>query len=88
MAFAGKAGQPMSNHFKQTGGTLPAVYNAANEVAVDAFRAGKIPFPGIWQCVASVMQDHEVQASSSLESVVTADQWARHAAKKFCEALQ
>ena len=70
-----------------TGGTLPAVYNAANEVAVDAFRAGKIPFPGIWQCVASVMQNHEVQASSSLEAVVTADQWARHAASKFCEAM-
>jgi 1-deoxy-D-xylulose-5-phosphate reductoisomerase len=66
-----------------TGGTLPAVYNAANEVAVDAFRVGKIPFPGIWQCVAKVMNAHVVQASSSLEAVLAADQWARVEAGKF-----
>jgi 1-deoxy-D-xylulose-5-phosphate reductoisomerase len=62
------------------GGTLPAVYNAANEVAVDAFRAGKIPFPGIWQCVAAVMDAHLVHPSASLESVVAADLWARETA--------
>ncbi len=62
------------------GGTLPAVYNAANEVAVEAFRAGKIPFPGIWECVAAVMDAHPVQPSASLESVVAADLWAREAA--------
>ena len=63
------------------GGTLPAVYNAANEVAVDAFRAGKIPFPGIWQCVAAVMENHQVKASDTLENVITADQEAREAAR-------
>ena len=62
------------------GGTLPAVYNAANEVAVDAFRAGKIPFPGIWECVAAVMDTHPVKPSGSLESVVAADLWARETA--------
>ncbi len=62
------------------GGTLPAVFNAANEVAVDAFRAGRIPFPGIWQCVAAVMDAHQVQPSSTLESVVAADRWARETA--------
>jgi 1-deoxy-D-xylulose-5-phosphate reductoisomerase len=65
------------------GGSLPAVYNAANEVAVEAFRAGKIPFPGIWHCVAAVMNAHAVQPSSRLESVVAADQWAREAATSF-----
>jgi 1-deoxy-D-xylulose-5-phosphate reductoisomerase len=59
------------------GGTLPAVFNAANEVAVDAFRLGKLPFPGIWQCVEAVMDAHRVQPSCSLESVVAADHWAR-----------
>lgn len=67
-----------------TGGTLPAVFNAANEIAVDAFRAGKIPFPGIWQCVAAVMDAHQVQPSSTLEAVVSADQWARDKAASFC----
>jgi 1-deoxy-D-xylulose-5-phosphate reductoisomerase len=67
-----------------TGGTLPAVFNAANEVAVDAFRNGKLPFPGIWQCVAAVMDAHEVKASSTLEAVVAADHWARRHAAEFC----
>ena len=62
------------------GGTLPAVFNAANEVAVDAFRAEKIPFPGIWECVATVMDAHELSPSHSLETVVAADRWARESA--------
>jgi len=67
-----------------TGGTLPAVFNAANEIAVAAFRAGQIPFPGIWQCVATVMDAHQIQPSSTLEAVVAADLWARQAAAEFC----
>jgi 1-deoxy-D-xylulose-5-phosphate reductoisomerase len=67
-----------------TGGTLPAVFNAANEVAVDAFRAGRIPFPGIWHCVSAVMDAHQVQPSSTLEAVVSADQWARAKAAEYC----
>ncbi|MDP3849750.1 MAG: 1-deoxy-D-xylulose-5-phosphate reductoisomerase [Luteolibacter sp.] len=67
-----------------TGGTLPAVFNAANEVAVEAFRAGAISFPGIWQCVAAVMDAHAVQASSTLPAVVAADHWARQSATAFC----
>jgi 1-deoxy-D-xylulose-5-phosphate reductoisomerase len=66
------------------GGTLPAVFNAANEVAVDAFRAGKIAFPGIWRCVSAVMDAHEIGPSSSLEAVVAADQSARSAATTWC----
>ena len=66
------------------GGTLPAVFNAANEVAVDAFRAGKLPFPGIWECVAAVMEAHEVRPSSTLDAVVAADRWAREEAACFC----
>jgi len=76
LALARKAGL--------TGGTLPAVYNAANEVAVDAFRGGKLPFPGIWQCVAAVMDAHEVNPSFTLEAVVAADQWARRISATFC----
>ncbi|NQX02991.1 1-deoxy-D-xylulose-5-phosphate reductoisomerase [bacterium] len=65
------------------GGTLPAAFNAANEVAVDAFRAGKIPFPGIWQCVAAVMDGHPWMPSSTLQAVVAADRDARDAAAAF-----
>jgi 1-deoxy-D-xylulose-5-phosphate reductoisomerase len=59
------------------GGTLPAVFNAANEIAVDAFIAGRIPFPGIWHLVEKTMQAHEVQDASELEPILAADQWAR-----------
>lgn len=67
------------------GGTLPAVYNAANEVAVDAFRAEKISFPGIWKCVEAVMNAHEAGPSCTLEAVVAADAWARSEAMGWVE---
>ena len=67
-----------------TGGTLPAVFNAANEVAVDAFIEGRIRFPDIWRVVGETMHAHEVVAASSLESVIAADQWARQAASGAC----
>ncbi len=70
------------------GGTLPAVFNAANEIAVDAFRAGQIPFPGIWKCVASVMDAHEAGDSTTLDSVVAADLWARENASRFCRTCE
>jgi len=60
-----------------TGGTLPAVYNAANEIAVDAFRAGRLPFPGIWETVRHTMDAHVVDTTATLEAVIAADQWAR-----------
>jgi 1-deoxy-D-xylulose-5-phosphate reductoisomerase len=59
------------------GGTLPAVFNAANEVAVAAFVEGALPFPGIWRLVEEVMDAHEVEAADSLEAVIRADGWAR-----------
>jgi 1-deoxy-D-xylulose-5-phosphate reductoisomerase len=67
-----------------TGGTLPAVFNAANEIAVDAFRAGQLNFPGIWHCVAATMAAHETRPSLTLEAVTAADQWARETARDFC----
>lgn len=63
------------------GGTLPAVLNAANEVAVEAFCARRLGFPGITEIVAATMDDHHVIQSPSLEGIFGADRWAReHAA--------
>ena len=61
----------------ETGGTLPAVLNAANEVAVAAFLEKRISFPGIWQLVAQVMDRHGSIADASLDAILAADQWAR-----------
>ncbi len=64
----------------EVGGTLPAVLNAANEVAVAAFLNGKLSFPGIWETVGSVMEEHEVIARAPLDAIVEADHWARRRA--------
>jgi 1-deoxy-D-xylulose-5-phosphate reductoisomerase len=68
------------------GGTLPAVFNAANEIAVDAFIAGKITFPGIWYCVESTMQAHQTMSASELEPLLEADRWARSFANQQCKS--
>ena len=61
----------------ETGGTLPAVLNAANEVAVAAFLSRRTPFPSIWQTVAEVMDRHTTVAHPDLDAILRADQWAR-----------
>jgi 1-deoxy-D-xylulose-5-phosphate reductoisomerase len=61
----------------EVGGTLPAVMNAANEIAVEAFLAGRIPFPKIWRGVADVMDAHEVTTHPTLDQILDADAWAR-----------
>ena len=72
----------------RAGGTLPAVMNAANEVAVDHFCKELITLPQIWQCVAEVMQKHYVQVLDSLETAINADQEARIMAQEFIKKLK
>lgn len=59
------------------GGTLPAVMNAANEVAVDGFLNEKISFPGIWDHVSKVMDTHEIVNNPSVDELIQSDKWAR-----------
>jgi 1-deoxy-D-xylulose-5-phosphate reductoisomerase len=61
----------------ETGGTLPAVLNAANEVAVEAFVNRKISFPQITELVEHTMKRHEVVAHPTLAQILEADLWAR-----------
>jgi len=69
------------------GGTLPAVLNAANEIAVDAFCARQIRFPQIWETVEHAMQTHEWNPGSTLDSLIAADADARHLANKYIQSL-
>ena len=64
----------------EVGGTLPAVLNAANEVAVEAFCKREISFTRITETVAHIMDTHQVVETPSLEEILTADVWARTAA--------
>ncbi len=61
----------------ETGGTLPAVLNAANEIAVAAFLARRCSFPAIWETVARVMGEHRSIAGAGLDAILSADSWAR-----------
>jgi 1-deoxy-D-xylulose-5-phosphate reductoisomerase len=57
--------------------TYPAVYNAANEQAVDAFHEGKIRFTGIFEVIEEVVSQHLASKQLTLESVLEAEAWAR-----------
>ncbi len=65
----------------ETGGTLPAVMNAVNEIAVAAFLDRQVRFPQIWQIVESVMERHTSVAHPDLDAILAADQWAREQAR-------
>ncbi|MDZ7854469.1 MAG: 1-deoxy-D-xylulose-5-phosphate reductoisomerase [Halomonas sp.] len=62
------------------GGTAPAVLNAANEVAVEAFLAGRLGFTGIGELVARVRDERSVSPAEDLETILEADALARRAA--------
>jgi len=62
------------------GGTMPAVFNAANETAVGMFLAGTIGFPAITQVIAAVMEKHAPETEPTLADVLAADAWARDTA--------
>jgi 1-deoxy-D-xylulose 5-phosphate reductoisomerase len=71
----------------ETGGTLPAVMNAANEVAVAAFLDRRLSFPRIWQIVEEVMNRHASVAHPDLDAILRADQWARGEAQRCVNSL-
>ncbi|MDR2294822.1 MAG: 1-deoxy-D-xylulose-5-phosphate reductoisomerase [Microbacterium sp.] len=64
----------------RAGGTFPAVFNAANEQAVDAFHEGRLSFLGIVELIERVVDAHEAPASLTRESLAEAEDWARRTA--------
>jgi 1-deoxy-D-xylulose-5-phosphate reductoisomerase len=66
----------------EVGGTLPAVLNAANEIAVEAFINRRISFPQIAGMVAKVMDAHDVVSHPTLDQILAADAWARQEAAR------
>jgi len=82
----------LAKHVGAAGGTMPAVFNGANEACVGAFLEGRIPFTGIVDTVAAVVAEHETSAERvsadglSLEAVLAADEWARKRAAELASA--
>jgi len=64
----------------RAGGTAPAVLNAANEVAVEAFLDRRLPFTGIADVIADTLESVEACAADDLSSILDADRQARRAA--------
>jgi 1-deoxy-D-xylulose-5-phosphate reductoisomerase len=71
----------------RAGGTAPAVLNAANEEAVAAFLAHRLPFPAIAEVVTRVLNLHRQPADLQLDAVLAAEQWSRQAARTLVEEL-
>jgi 1-deoxy-D-xylulose-5-phosphate reductoisomerase len=75
----------LARHAGAAGSTAPAVYNAANEVAVEAFRAGRLEFGRIVPTIADVLALHDVPSGEQLtvDDVLAADAWARREATRL-----
>jgi 1-deoxy-D-xylulose-5-phosphate reductoisomerase len=70
------------------GGTMPVALNAANEVAVDAFLTGRLPFTAIAQVIELTLTAHDVQRTDSLAGVRDADRWAREYSRALTGSLE
>jgi 1-deoxy-D-xylulose-5-phosphate reductoisomerase len=69
------------------GGTTPAVLNAANEIAVEAYLDGKIKFTDLPEVIEEVLNMHDSSVDPSLEEILQADRWARMQAKINVERI-
>jgi 1-deoxy-D-xylulose-5-phosphate reductoisomerase len=70
------------------GESMPAVMNAANEVAVEAFLEGRISFMAIAESIERVMDAHEVRSLATIEEVLEADRWGRMKAREVLGVRQ
>jgi 1-deoxy-D-xylulose-5-phosphate reductoisomerase len=70
------------------GGTAPAVLNAANELAVEAFLLGGVSFLDIPRIIGTVVEKHTNSAATSLNEILAADSWARLAAQAAIQEIQ
>ena len=73
---------PLAYEVARTGGTAAAVFNAANEAAVEEFLAGGIKFVKIVELIEHCLNKHNVKTSASLEELLEADAWARKEVKR------
>ncbi len=78
----------LARHVGTLGGTAPAVFNAANEECVEAFRTGRLPFLGIVDTVAEVVAEHGTPGTSvTLSDVLGAEEWARARAREMARTV-
>jgi 1-deoxy-D-xylulose-5-phosphate reductoisomerase len=66
-----------------SGGTAPAAFNAANEIAVELFLAGRIPFPGIAELIEEILVKHNVVHNPEIEDILNCDRETRQKARQL-----
>ena len=71
----------------EEGGTMPAVLNAANEIAVAKFLDGKLKFVQIPEVIAKVMEEHQLIKEPELSEIMQADKWARKIAEEVGDQI-
>jgi len=69
------------------GGTMPAVMNAANEIAVNEFLNASLSFTGIPAVVEKVMMLHDAISEPTLDDIVQTDRWAREISRELCRQI-
>lgn len=69
------------------GESMPAVMNAANEIAVDMFLTGAIGFVQIAEVIERTMDAHQAHDLKSIDEVLLADSWGREKAREICGGL-
>lgn len=72
----------------ELGGTMPAVLNGANEIAVNAFLNSQIKFTAIPQIIQDTMKEHKINHSPDINDILDADYWAREKAVSLCTNLK
>ncbi|HER23893.1 MAG TPA: 1-deoxy-D-xylulose-5-phosphate reductoisomerase [Candidatus Atribacteria bacterium] len=68
----------------EIGGTMPAVLNGANEIAVDAFLNNQINFSSIPLIIQQTMKEHQPKHNPNISDILDTDYWARERALDFC----
>lgn len=77
----------MAKEVFKKGGTAPAVFNAANEVAVEAFLNEKLSFCAIWEVIQKTVDEHEYISKPTLDQIISADADARRIANAVIAGL-
>ncbi|MGD8771159.1 MAG: 1-deoxy-D-xylulose-5-phosphate reductoisomerase, partial [Desulfobacterales bacterium] len=71
----------------QAGETLPAVLNAANEMAVQAFLKQRVPFVKIPEVIGKTMESHTVVTNPAFDDIIESDRWAREQARNLIDMM-
>ncbi len=69
----------------EIGETMPAILNAANEIAVNAFLGGSLKFTEVPLLIQRVMEEHDIKSIRTVEDILRADHWARERSRTILE---